>query len=222
MDAAMRKMLRLQAETVINALGKNNMLGFYVEKKDDVVLKVEELLHKGDTVAVGGSRTLAETGVIDRLRGGEYRFLDRYRPGLTEEQVREIFLQSFRADAYLSSVNAITMQGELYNVDGNSNRVAAICYGPRSVILVAGCNKIVKDIPAAITRVKKRAAPANAIRLRADTPCARTGVCAGLHSDRMTTGCACDSRICCNYVVSARQREKDRIKVILVGEDLGY
>ncbi len=222
MEVTLRKMLKLQAETVIEALEKNNMQGFYVDRKEDVVPKVEELLRPGDTVAVGGSRTLTETGVIELLRGGEYHFLDRYQPGLSEEQIREIFLQSFGADAYLSSVNAVTMQGELYNVDGNSNRVAAICYGPRSVILVAGCNKIVRDIPAAVTRVKKRASPSNAIRLRVDTPCAQIGACTGLQSDRMTAGCACDSRICCNYVVSARQRVKNRIKVILVGEDLGY
>ena len=111
------------------------------------------------------------------------------------------------------SSNAVTEEGELYNVDGNSNRVAALAYGPDSVIVVAGCNKIVPDIAAAVERVKKIAAPVNATRLHCSTPCAKTGECMNCHSD---------GRICCNYLVSAQQRHQDRIKVILVGEELGY
>lgn len=222
MDKALKEAARLQAETVIEGLRKNRMQGFYVEKKEDVVAKVTDLLHEGDTVAVGGSQSLIETGILSLLRSGPYHFLDRYVPGLTPEQTRQLFIASFDADAYLCSVNAITMQGELYNVDGNSNRVAALCYGPRSVILIVGCNKIVRDIPAAVTRVKRKAAPANAIRLSCDTYCAKKGTCIGTDDEGMTAGCSSDSRICCNYVVSARQREKDRIKVILVGEELGY
>ena len=153
------------------------------------------------------------------LRSGRYRFIDRYAPDIPD--MRKVFLDSFAADAYLSSVNAVTLNGELYNVDGNSNRVAAICYGPRSVILVAGVNKIVKDIDAAVTRVKRCAAPANAARLGCDTYCAKTGACMGLRGD-MASGCKTSARICCSYVVSAYQREKGRIKVILVGEELGY
>ena len=222
MDAAVKKALRLQAETVINNLQKNNMLGFYVDTKEEVAGKVAELLSEGDVVAVGGSRTLVETGVISMLRSGPYHFLDRFARGLTKEQLRDIFIQSFSADTYISSSNAVTINGELYNVDGNSNRVAAICYGPRSVILVVGCNKIVRDIPAAVTRVKRIAAPANAMRLNCDTYCSKKGICMGAHSDNMTEGCKSDARICCNYVVSAHQREPGRIKVILVGEELGY
>ena len=222
MDAATKKALRLQAEAVIEKLERNNMAGYYVSSKAEVAGKVAELLHDGDTVAVGGSMSLAETGVMDLLRSGRYRFLDRYAPGLSAEEVQDIYRQSFFADAYLCSSNAVTMNGELYNVDGNSNRVAAICYGPRSVIMVVGCNKIVRDIPAAVIRVKRRSAPANVARLRCDTPCAKTGACAGIQREGMTDGCGVDGRICCNYLVSARQRVPGRIKVILVGEELGY
>lgn len=222
MDAAMKRTLRQQAEAVIEKLERNNMKGYYVPTKEEAAAKVAELLHEGDTVAVGGSMSLEEAGVMKLLRSGKYRFLDRYAPGLTREEMEEIYRQSFFADAYLCSSNAVTMNGELYNVDGNSNRVAAICYGPRSVILVVGCNKIVRDIPAAVTRVKRRAAPANTVRLRCDTPCAKTGSCAGIQREGMTDGCAVEGRICCNYVVSARQRVPGRIKVILVGEELGY
>ena len=220
-DKHEQQVQRLQAERVIEGLRRNNMQGYFVETAAEVPARVAELLHDGDTVAVGGSMTLERTGVLDLLRSGRYRFLDRYAPGLTGDEVRRIFVESFAADAYISSVNAVTLAGELYNVDGNGNRVAAICYGPRSVILVAGVNKIVRDIDEAAARVKRIAAPANAVRLHKDTPCAHTGSCAGLHGD-MPAGCRSADRICCHYVVSAYQREKDRIKVLLVGEPRGY
>lgn len=207
-----------RAEKVIENLAKNNMCGYYVENKTDVVPLVTKLISEGDTVAVGGSVSLFECGVIELLRNGKYNFLDRYKPGLTPLQIQEIFLESFSADVYLSSSNAVTDDGELYNVDGNSNRVASICYGPKSVILVVGWNKIVKDIDEAIIRVKKIAAPKNSIRLSAKTFCSTTGRCV---SDNIAKGCSHD-RICCNYVVSSYQSQKNRIKVILVGENLGY
>ena len=221
MDASVRKILRRQAETVVDNLEKNNMRGFFVESKKEVPALVASLLHEGDTVAVGGSMTLVETGVLHLLRTGPYRYLDRYAPDLTPEDMRELFIRSFSADAYLCSANAVTMDGKLYNVDGNSNRVAAICYGPRSVIMVVGVNKIVRDVEEAVRRVKRRAAPANAVRLGCETYCAKAGECCAAGGG-MADGCQSDSRICSNYVVSARQREKGRIKVILVGEETGY
>ena len=216
-----RELAERQARLTIPKLEKNNMQAFYVPTAAEVLEKVASLLHEGDTVAVGGSETLKETGVLELLRSGRYRFLDRYVPGLNAEQVRRLFIESFDADAYLCSANAITMNGELYNVDGNSNRVAALCYGPRSVIVVAGCNKLVPDLPAAIARVKRTAAPANAIRLNCETYCAKTGVCRGADGG-MADGCDASRRICCSYLVSAHQREPGRIKVILVGEPLGF
>lgn len=222
MDAAIDRIMELQIGKTIENLKKNNMDAYFVKTKGEVADKVAELLHEGDTVAVGGSVTLNETGVMALIRSGKYHFLDRYAPGLTAEQTRRIFIASFSADAYLCSANAVTMNGELYNVDGNSNRVAAICYGPSSVIIVAGYNKIVPDLDAAIRHVKQFAAPANAARLNCKTYCAAAGVCMGLDGDEMTGGCESDKRICCNYVVSAHQRVPGRIKVILVGETLGY
>ena len=157
--------------------------------------------------------TLFETGIIDLLRSGSYKFLDRYQQGLSPDDIMNIYRQSFCADAYLVSSNAITENGELYNVDGNSNRVAAMLYGPKSVIVVAGYNKIVKDIEAAKARLEEVAAPANCVRLNMGTPCTTAGKC-----------CHCNSegKICCDTVIMGRQRTKDRIKVILVGEELGY
>ena len=157
--------------------------------------------------------TLEECGIMNLLRSGLYDFLDRSAPGTTPDKVEEIYRMAFCADAYLTSSNAITEQGELFNVDGNCNRVAAMLFGPKSVIVVAGYNKIVADLEEAVLRLKKTAAPANAIRLHCATPCAKVGECMDCHSD---------GRICCNYLVSAQQRHQDRIKVILVGEELGY
>lgn len=221
MDRAQKAAIQATCKQVIAGLERNNMTGYYVDSAAEVVDKVKQLLRPGDTVAVGGSMSLEQAGVLHLLRSGSYHFLDRYAPGLTPEQVREIYLKSFAADAYLSSVNAITLNGELYNVDGRSNRIAAIAYGPSSVILVVGCNKIVKDIDEAIGRVKRLAAPANATRLHCDTPCTEAGCCAGIRGS-MTAGCNNERRICCNYMVSAYQRDQGRIKVILVGEPLGY
>jgi len=202
-------------ERCAEALRKNNIYCECVENTDEALDVISTLIHPGDTVAVGGSMSLFEAGVIDMLRNGTYNFLDRYESGLLPEQITEIYMKSFTADAYFMSSNAITEKGELYNVDGNGNRIAALIYGPKSVIVVAGYNKIVKDIDEAKKRVCEIAAPANAVRLKTDSPCTQTGRC---------VNCMSDSRICATAVITGHQvpRFKDRIKVILVGEELGY
>lgn len=211
-----------QLEKTAEALRRNRMEAYIAATKEEVPALVASLLHEGDTVAVGGSESLKESGVMALLRSGAYRFLDRYTPGLTPEQTEDIYRQSFFADAYLCSSNAVTLRGELYNVDGNANRVAAMCYGPKSVILVVGCNKIVPDLKAAEQRVKMIAAPMNTVRLKKDTPCAADGRCAGLYGNACTDGCKDSDRICCSYLVMGQQRTAGRVKVILVGEPLGY
>lgn len=204
------------------ALRRNNMEAYCVDTAAEVVPLVRRLLTAGDTVAVGGSKTLEETGVLALLRSGEYRFLDRYAPDLTAEQIERLYRDSFSADAYLCSSNAVTESGELYNVDGRANRVAALCYGPRSVILVVGCNKVVPDLDAAARRVKTVAAPQNTKRLNCATYCRETGVCVAADGERCTDGCGSAARICCTYVTMGYQRVPGRIKVILVGEELGF
>ena len=206
---------------VKKALEANNRAVYYVDTKDQVVDQVRQLLRDGQSVAVGGSNTLTVTGVLDHLRCGRYRFYDRHEPGMTPRQIRRVFLQSLTVDTYLCSANAVTLNGELYNVDGNSNRLAAICYGPESVIMVVGVNKIVDDLDQAMRRVKTTAAPPNARRQNLATPCAKTGVCIGVDGC-MTDGCRGSSRMCCNYLISAKQRIPGRIKVILVGEPVGF
>lgn len=213
MDGFAKANLQLHINKTIENLKKNNMDAYFVPTKEDALKQVNALVHDGDTVGCGGSMTLFETGIIDYLRGGRFHFLDRYQDGLSRDEVEKIFRDSFFADDYFVSTNAVTEDGELYNVDGNGNRVAAMIYGPKNVIVIAGYNKLVKDREAAIERVRNIAAPANAARLNCATPCAKTGEC---------MDCKGDARICCSYVFLAKQRVKGRIKVILVGEALGY
>lgn len=206
---------------VMENLQKHRIAVEYVATKEEVLPRVRELIPAGSTVASGGSHTLNETGVIDLLKSGTYTYLDRMAPELTPEQRQEMTLKGNTADFYLCSSNAITEAGELYNVDGNCNRIAAIAFGPKSVIMVVGINKIVPDLDAAIRRVKTIAAPLNTKRLNCDTYCRNAGVCMGVDG-AMTDGCHSPARICCNYLVSAQQRVPDRIRVILVGESLGF
>lgn len=208
-------------QKVVEALRKNRMGAEYVSTKEDVLPLVKSLIPVGSTVATGGSRTLDECGVTDLLRGGDYVYYDRNDPSLSAEEKAAVTAKGATADVYLCSSNAITEQGVLYNVDGFSNRVAAIANGPKKVILVVGVNKIVPNLEAAIHRVKTIAAPLNTKRLQCDTYCRQTGVCMGVDG-AMMDGCHSPGRICCSYLISAQQRVENRIHVILVGETLGF
>lgn len=194
-------------------LEKNNMEAYFVKNEEELLDKVKEIVNDGETVAVGGSMTLFETGIIDYLRNGKFNFLDRYKQGLTPDEIKEIFRKSFFADSYFVSTNALTQNGELYNVDGNGNRVAAMLYGPDKVIVIAGINKIVKDVDEAIKRTREISAPINAKRLNKVTPCTKVGHC---------MECKSRDRICNEYTLIKRQGRKGRIKVIIVGKELGY
>lgn len=213
MDSNVLAVREKQIAKVIENLEKNNMNGYYVKSKKDVIKLIEDLISEGQVVGCGGSMTLFECGIIDHLRSGRYEFLDRYKEGLSREEMKKVFRQSFLADAYISSTNALTEDGALYNVDGNGNRVAAMIYGPDKVIVVCGYNKIVKNVDEAIERNKSMAAPANAIRLNKNTPCAKVGYC---------VECKSDERICCEYTLIRRQVLKGRIHVIIIGEEAGY
>lgn len=213
MDSNIKWVIGQKINRTMENLEKNNMEAFYVENEEELIKKISEFVKEGDTVSVGGSMTLFETGIIDFLRKGKYNFLDRYKEGLTPEQIKDIFRKSFLSDVYFTSSNAITEEGELYNVDGNGNRVAAMLYGPEKVIVVVGVNKIVKNVEEAIKRVKEVAAPANTVRLNKNTPCIKTGYC---------MSCMSSNRICNEYTLIKRQGMKGRIKVIIVGKELGY
>lgn len=209
-------------QTVMNRLQKNNMDVQYVSHKEEAAEAVACLLKEGDTIAVGGSVTLEETGILDLVQSGRYHFIDRYEAGLSDSERKDRLTEAFRSDVFLCSANAITMNGEIYQVDGLSNRIAPLVFGPDSVIIVAGINKIVADLEAAVYRVKTITVPAIVNRRGLDAPCAHLGRCIAAGQEDMASGCMCDARRCCNYLVVGRQRIKGRIKIILVGEELGF
>lgn len=200
-------------EKTIKALENNNMNGYLVNSREELLDKLEELVKENSLVGCGGSQTLFETGVIDYLRNGKYEFLDRYKEGLTPQDIKNMYRKAFCADAYFTSTNAITENGELYNVDGNGNRVAAMLYGPDKVIVITGVNKIVKDVDEAIKRNEQIAAPANAKRIGTNTPCKTVGYC---------IDCSSPDRICCEYTLIKKQRTANRIHVIFLNNNFGY
>lgn len=202
-----------QIQRTMDNLRLNKMKPFYAENYEQLHNILRELLKDDKLITIGGSATLKESGVVELLsREFSHSFSPRPVDG-TPEQLRDFFRSEFSSDTFLASTNALTENGELYNVDGNGNRVAAMIYGPTQVIIVAGVNKIVKNLEEARERVEKIAAPMNTKRLNSATPCRETGECAHCHSD---------SRICCTYVTLAQQRVPDRIKVIIVNEKLGF
>ena len=198
-------------QKVMDNLSKNRMKPYFAENREELYRIIGELVKNDKLITSGGSMTLKDSGVIDFLLKNP-AYLDR-SAGKTPEEVEEIMRKAFISDTFLASSNAITEDGELYNVDGKGNRVSAMIYGPKQVIIVAGVNKIVRNLTEAKERVEKIAAPKNTVRLSCETPCAKTGEC--MH-------CRSDARICCAYVTLAQQRVPDRIKVILVNEELGY
>ena len=222
MDNNKKIIIEKRINKVGENLKKNNMEFYYAPTKEDVSSIVESLIKEGDVITNGGTMTMAECGLSELLCSSKYNYLDRSK--MTPEEITELYIKAFSADVYISSSNAITEDGVLYNVDGNSNRIAAIAFGPKSVIIIAGYNKIVRDLNEAEIRVKTEAAPPNCVRLNCKTYCMETGECVSLSkSDRQIyDGCAGDGRVCCNYLISAQQRQKGRIKVIIVGETLGY
>lgn len=212
MDNSTKWVNEVKINRTLEALRKNNMEGFLITKQDELINKIEELVKEGSKVSFGGSMTLFEANVMEHLRSGRYELLDRYKEGLTPKEIKEIYREVFFCDAYFTSSNAITEEGELYNVDGNGNRVAAMLYAPDKVIVIAGVNKIVKDINEAISRVENYSAPANAKRLNRKTPCTVTGKC---------MNCNSPERICREYTV-IKKPTPNRIFVLLLNEEYGY
>lgn len=217
MNRFVEETIMQRLERTAKALEKNRMETHIVRTKEDIVPLVKSMLKPGASLSCGGSETLAECGVLELMKSPEYNFIDRNE----YEDKRQAYIDAYGCDVYLTSSNAVTEKGELYNVDGNSNRISCIAFGPESVIMIVGCNKLVRDLDEAIVRVKEQAAPPNAKRLSCETYCAGAGVCMGVDGD-MTDGCGSEGRICCNYLISGPQRHKNRIKVILVAEPLGF
>ncbi len=216
MQETVLKARKLLAEKIIDKMEKRQFEACYCETKEEALEKVKGYFTDGATITSGGSVSLGEIGLTDYLKseeaGRKYNFIDR---GLakTAEEKRQVFSKAALADYYLMSTNAFTVDGELVNIDGAGNRVAALCFGPSNVIIVLSMNKVCEDVDSALWRVRNLAAPPNAARLGIDTLCTEIGRCAN---------CLKPDCICAQLVVTRFSRVPKRIKVVLVGEDLGY
>ncbi len=200
------------AKKLIPMLEKRNFDVYYCENGDEAANKAMSLIDKNDSVSWGGSYTVSQIGLIEKLRTSGYNLIDREKGGSAEERA-EIMRQGLLADTFLMSSNAVTEDGILVNIDGNGNRVAAMCFGPKSVIMIIGMNKVCPTLEEAEDRAHNIAAVKNAERFGlTKTGCAH-GKCVNCLSDECM----------CSYIVKTRRsKEKGRIKIILVGESLGF
>ena len=197
---------------VVNALKSRNMDAYYVETKEEAVAKALELMPKGSTISWGGTMSVAEAGLMDAIRNGDYTLYDRDQTETAKER-EEMMHQAFFADFFLGSTNAVSEDGVLVNIDGMANRVAAYAYGPKNVLLIVGMNKVVKTQEDALHRARNEAAPINAQRFPVDTPCKKNGAC---------SDCKSPDSVCCQFLITRFSKIPKRIKVILVNEDLGF
>lgn len=214
-----------QISKVMKSLENNNINVAYAETKEEVCKIVKNMLFEGAVITAGGSMSLKESGVWDIISSPEYDFRDRSRQGISEEERTEAYKAAIGCDFFFCSSNAVTENGELINVDGNANRISSIAFGPKKVVMVVGVNKLVKDIDEGLLRIKKIAAPKNAVRLNTGTPCQKLGHCIALEKSEcpaMTDGCKSPRRMCIEYLISGFHKEKGRLNIILCGETLGY
>ena len=204
---------RKTAERCVKNLTRNGFDARFVPTAKACSREILSLVSEFDTFGLGGSETIRQLGVIAELKGMGKTIYDHWLPDLSMDQIQAIRLEQGRSDCFLCSANAISAQGEIVNVDGIGNRVSAMTFGPRKVIIVAGVNKIVPDLDQALQRVRQIAAPMRAKSMGVETPCAETGECAD---------CRSNQRICCITTILHHQPMNADIAVILVGTALGY
>lgn len=206
-----KKLFDIKGPKVADALNKRHFEAYYLSDKEDAVRKILELIPKNHSVAWGGTMTMDQLGLKDKLINAGYSLIDRDSAKSPEER-EELMHKALYCGSFIMSSNAITEDGQLFNIDGKGNRLAALLYGPENVIIIAGMNKVVQDMDAAYKRVRGYAAPANAQRFDIDTPCKKIGECAD---------CLSGSTICAQFVQTRICKPAGRIKVVLIGEELG-
>ncbi|MDR2772708.1 MAG: lactate utilization protein [Elusimicrobiota bacterium] len=200
------------SERVIRGLESRQMAGYYCKTKEEALKKALSLIEPKSTVAWGGAETLGQIGFYDALKDVDCKVINR-DTAETREHAIELMRSALSCDTFFMSSNAITADGELVNIDGMGNRTAALIFGPKSIVVVVGMNKVCSDLDDAMNRARTFAAPMNATRLKTQTPCALTGSCAN---------CKKPESICAHIVITRLSKIPHRIKVILVGESLGY
>jgi len=202
-----------RGQMLVQNLKGRNFDAYYCKTRDEALEKALALIPSGSVVGWGGAASAQQIGLLDVLRTGDYREIDREK-ATTPEERNQLMRQCLLSDVFITGANAISLDGQMVNIDGNGNRVAAIVYGPKSVVVVAGMNKVMDTLESAVTRARTIAAPMNKQRFPAPTPCMVTGTCA----DCKAEGCIC------NQILITRRNSgaPGRIKFILVGEELGF
>lgn len=207
-----QKYYEKRGQLLVKNLKARHFDAYYCANKGDALAKALELIPKGATVGWGGALSAQQIGLIDALNAGEYNAIDRDKSPTPEEREKAM-RQCLLADVFVTGANALSIDGQMVNIDGNGNRVAAIVYGPESVVVIAGMNKVVDSLDAAVTRARTVAAPMNKQRFTMQTPCELTGTCADCKSD----GCICNQML-----ITRNCKPTGRIKFVLVGEELGF
>ncbi len=202
-----------KAKKAVERLVAHEFEAIYARTKEEAVQELWRRITPRQKIGVGGSVTIRGLGIFEKLEAEGHTIYNHWKPGLSNENAIEIRKSQMTSDLFLSSVNAVTLNGELVNIDGIGNRVNSINFGPGKVILVVGYNKIVEDVQEGIKRIKNVAAPLNARRLNIDVPCAKVGKC---------VDCNSPNRICRVIVIHERKPSLTDILIILVGEELGF
>lgn len=200
------------AKSLIKRFEKRGMNCYYCATKEEAKEQILSLIPEGSSVTFGGTVSMEEAKVTEAIANGNYEFIDR-KSAKTPEEARALYGRIVCADYFLMSTNAFTKDGELVNIDGASNRVACLAHGPEHVIILASMNKMCSDVQDAIHRIRTQACPPNAIRVGANTPCSKTGMC----GDCLSPDC-----ICCQIMVTRMSRKPGRITVVLTGDKLGF
>ena len=213
MDPIKQWWVEERAKKAIEKLEGHEFKAIFVRTREEVIQEIWKYVTPKQKVGVGGSLTIRELGIVGQLEAQGCIVYDHWKPGLSKETVLGIRRSQMTSDLFLGSVNAITLNGELINIDGVGNRVNSINFGPGKVILVAGYNKIVEDVHEGLHRVKNVAAPLNAKRLNIDVPCAKVGKC---------VDCNSPNRICRVTMIHERKPSLTDMLIILVGEELGF
>lgn len=208
MNEYQKMIYRKRGNILVRNLQKRHFEAYYCETASDALDKALELIPKGASVGWGGAMSAQQIGLIDAVKTPQYRAIDRATAVDREQAMKD----SIFADVFLSGANALSLDGEMVNIDGTGNRVSAIVYGPKSVLIIAGMNKVMDTLDDAITRARTVAAPMNQQRFQLDNPCTHTGTCAD---------CISQSCICNQILITRHCRPVGRIKFIIVGEDLG-
>ena len=202
---------RKRGEILVKNLKNRHFDAYYCENKDEALAKALELIPEGATVSWGGAMSAQQIGLMEAVNNGPYNTIDRDKCKTMEERDKAAKDAMF-CDVYLTGANGLSLDGQMVNIDGTGNRVAATIFGPKSVLVIAGMNKVADDLDSAIKRARTVAAPMNQQRFQLNNPCTVTGTCAD---------CKSETCICNQIVITRHCRPVGRIKFILVGEDLG-